>query len=38
MNIINIFIEKKFDLFNLLSNLINSKIENLKIYINDNNV
>ncbi len=38
MNILNIFIETKFDLFNLLRNLINSKIENLKIYINDNDV
>jgi hypothetical protein len=38
MNVLDIFIEIKFDLFNLLKNLINSKIENLKIYINDNDV
>ena len=36
MNTLNIVIETKFNLSNLLRNFINSKLENLKIYIDDN--
>ena len=35
MNVLNIFIETKFNLFNLLRNIRNSKIENLTIYIDN---
>jgi hypothetical protein len=35
MNILNIVIETKFNLSNLLKNFINSKLKNLKIYIDD---
>ena len=35
MNILNIFIKTKFNVFNLLRNIRNSNIENLKLYIDN---
>ena len=38
MKIFNIYIEREFNIFNLMKNLINSKLETLKIFIYNNDI